>query len=74
MEIYVIIKNDEEEYEDYTEWIEEIYSNKEKAEKRFLELIAKNKYKKDRKINMSKYYEECENIGAYRLEKHTLIE
>ena len=78
MKVYIIIKNNEEEYEDYFEWIEEVYKNKEKAETRFLELIKTNKYKKDRRINIQKYYKDSENelidVGAYRLEIHEVIE
>ena len=33
MNIYIIFKNNEEEYEDYDDWIEEIYESKERAVK-----------------------------------------
>ena len=32
--IYIIFKNNEEEYDDYSDWIIEIYKDKEKAENR----------------------------------------
>ena len=67
MKVYVIIENNEEEYEDYCEWIKEIYSNREKAEKRFIELLNINRKKKLKRIRYN------ENIGQYRLEKHELI-
>lgn len=70
MKIYVILKSNEEEFEDYDDWIEEVYESKEIAEKRFIELIKTNQYKKDRMIKKAKY---DENIGAYRLEEHELI-
>lgn len=70
MKIYVIFKNNEEEYEDYDDWIEEVYESKERAEKRFIELVKTNCYKKDRMIRKAKY---DENIGAYRLEEHEVI-
>ena len=71
MKVYIIIKNNEEEYDDYDEWIYEIYSNKEKTENRFIELVRNNKYKCDRNIKKAKY---SDNIGAYRLEEHNIIE
>ena len=79
MKVYIIFKNNEEEYEDYGDWIEEIYKDKEKAEKRFIELIKTNKYAKDREVNLEKHYKDTEkycdaNIGAYRLEQHEIIE
>jgi hypothetical protein len=67
MKIYIIFKNNEEEYDDYCDWITEIHLDKEKAEKRFVELIKTNHYKKDRIIRNVKYNE---NIGAYRIEEH----
>ena len=70
MKIYIIFRNNEEEYEDYDEWIEEVYESKERAEKRFIELVKTNQYKRDRMIKKAKY---DENIGAYRLEEHELI-
>lgn len=70
MKIYIILKNNEEEYEDYDDWIEEIYENKESAENRFIELVKTNKYKEDRIIRKARYNED---IGAYRLEEHKLI-
>lgn len=70
MKIYVIFKNNEEGYEDYYDWIEEIYENKERAEKRFIEPVKTNHYKEDRTIRKAKYNT---NIGAYRLEEHELI-
>lgn len=80
MKIYIIFKNNEETYEDYYEWILEVNENKERAKKRFLELIKTNKSKKDRKeINIEEYlkeqqdYRRLNNIGAYRLEEHELI-
>lgn len=69
-DVYIIFKNNEEEYEDYDEWIYKIYANQSKAEKRFIELIKTNKYKEDRKIRKAKYNE---NVGAYRLEKYQVI-
>ena len=78
MKVYVIIENNEEEYEDYFEWIEEIYNNKEKAKTRFKELVATNKYKKDRRVDVNKHIkatnEKHVNIGAYRLEEHEVLE
>lgn len=71
MEAYIILKNNEEEYEDYSEWIFEVYIEKEKAEKRFIELIKTNKEETDRTIRKARYNE---NIGAYCLEKHKIIE
>lgn len=71
MNVYIIFKNNEEEYEDYFDWIEEIYINKEKAEKRFIELIKTNYYIKDTRIRKARY---DENIGAYRLEKHKITD
>jgi len=71
MKVYIIIKNNEEEYDDYYEWIEEAYANKDKAERRFIELVKANHYKEDRMIRKAKY---DENIGAYRLEEHEVIE
>lgn len=67
--IYIIFKNNEEEYEDYSDWIIEIYKNKERAENRFVELVKTNQYKKDRAIRKVKYNE---NIGAYRIEEHEI--
>lgn len=69
--VYVIIKNNEEEYEDYGEWIEEVYIDKEKAENRFIELVKTNYYKKDKLIRKAIY---DENIGAYRLEEHEILD
>ena len=71
MDVYVIFENNEEEYEDYFDWIEEIYINKEKAEERFIELIKTNKYKEDRRIMKARY---DTDIGAYRLEKHKITD
>ena len=71
MNAYIIIKNNEEEYEDYYEYILEIYINKEKAQRRFMELIKKNKEKEDRRIRRARYNE---NVGAYRLEEREIIE
>ena len=77
MKVYVIIKNNEEEYEDYFEWIEEIYSNKEKAKIRFKELVVTNKYKRDRRVDVNKHIkatrEKRINVGAYRLEEHEVL-
>ncbi len=67
--IYIIFKNNEEEYDDYSDWIIEIYKDKEKAEKRFVELVKTNQYKKDRAIRKAKYNED---IGAYRIEEHEI--
>lgn len=67
--IYIIFKNNEEEYDDYSDWIIEIYKDKGKAEKRFVELVKTNQYKKDRAIKSAKYNE---NIGAYRIEEHEI--
>lgn len=67
--IYIIFKNNEEEYEDYSDWIIEIYKDKERAEKRFIELVKTNHYKKDRMIRKVKY---DENVGAYRIEEHEM--
>lgn len=67
--IYIIFKNNEEEYDDYSDWIIEIYKDKEKAEKRFVELVKTNQYKKDRAIKSAKYNED---IGAYRIEEHEI--
>lgn len=67
--IYIIFKNNEEEYDDYSDWITEIYKDKEKAEKRFVELVKTNQYKKDRTIRKVKYNED---IGAYRIEEHEI--
>ena len=58
---------------------EEIKWLKEKAEKRFIELIKTNKHVKDRKVDLEKHYKDIEencraNIGAYRLEQHEIIE
>lgn len=81
MKVYIIFKNNEEEYEDYTDWIEEIYIDKEKAEKRFIELVKTNQYVKDREVNLEEHYKNTEkycgasiNVGAYRLEQHEIIE
>lgn len=79
MKIYIIFENNEEEYEDYIDWILEIYKEKEKAEKRFIELIKTNKHVKDREVNLEEHYKDIEencraNIGAYRLEQHEIIE
>ena len=71
MKVYIIIKNNEEEYDDYADWIEEIYLDKAKAENRFIELVKSNKYKHDRTIRKARY---DEAIGAYRLEEHDIIE
>lgn len=71
MNVYIIFKNNEEEYEEYVDWIEEIYINKEKAEKRFIKLIKTNYYIKDTKIRKARYNE---NIGAYRLEEHKITD
>ena len=70
MKIYIIFKNNEEEYDDYNDWIEEIYESKERAEKRFIELVKTNYYTIDRMIKKAKY---DKDIGAYRLEEHELI-
>lgn len=67
--IYIIFKNNEEEYDDYSDWIIEIYKDKERAEKRFVELVKTNQYKKDRTIRKVKYNED---IGAYRIEEHEI--
>lgn len=67
--IYIIFKNNEEEYDDYSDWIIEIYKDKGKAEKRFVELVKTNQYKKDRTIRKVKYNED---IGAYRIEEHEI--
>ena len=67
--IYIIFKNNEEEYDDYADWIIEIYKDKERAEKRFVELVKTNQYKKDRVIRRAKYNED---IGAYRIEEHEI--
>lgn len=67
--IYIIFKNNEEEYDDYCDWITEIHLDKEKAEKRFVELVKTNQYKKDRAIKRAKYNED---IGAYRIEEHEI--
>ena len=67
--IYIIFKNNEEEYDDYSDWITEIYKDKERAEKRFVELVKTNQYKKDRTIRKVKYNED---IGAYRIEEHEI--
>ena len=71
MKIYIIFKNNEGEYDDYQDWIIETYKDKEKAEKRFIELVKTNHYKEDRTIRDVKYNE---NIGAYRIEEHEIIE
>lgn len=78
MRVYIIIENNEQEYEDYDEWVYEIYIDKEKAENRFIELVKTNAYIKDRTISLKKYYKDVEewglvNIGAYRLEEHEVI-
>ena len=67
--IYIIFKNNEEEYDDYSDWIIEIYKDKERAEKRFVELVKTNQYKKDRAIKSAKYNED---LGAYRIEEHEI--
>lgn len=67
--IYIIFKNNEEEYDDYSDWIIEIYKDKERAENRFVELLKTNQYKKDRVIRRAKYNED---IGAYRIEEHEI--
>lgn len=67
--IYIIFKNNEEEYDDYSDWIIEIYKDKERAENRFVKLVKTNQYKKDRAIGKAKYNE---NIGAYRIEEHEI--
>jgi len=66
MYIYMIIKNNEEEYEDYDEWVSEVYINKQNAEKRFMQLI-----KKYTRIRTPKYNQ---NFGAYRLEKQKVLD
>lgn len=71
MKLYIIFKNNEEEYDDYQDWIFEIYKSKEKAEQRFIELVKSNHYAKDRKIRKTKYNED---IGAYRIEEHEMKE
>ena len=71
MNVYIIFENNEEEYEDYCDWIKEIYINKEKAEKRYIELIKTNYYIKDTRIRKARY---DQNVGAYRLEKHMIID
>ena len=58
---------------------EEIKWLKEKAEKRFIELIKTNKHVKDREVNLEEHYKDTEencraNIGAYRLEQYEIIE
>ena len=71
MKIYIIFENNVGEYDDYQDWIIETYKDKEKAEKRFIELVKTNHYKEDRTIRDVKYNE---NIGAYRIEEHEIIE
>lgn len=67
---YIIIQNNEEEFEDYGEWIKEVYLDKNKAEKRFLELIRNNCSKEVNKIKKAKY---DENIEAFRLEEYMVV-
>ena len=71
MKLYIIFKNNEEEYEDYNDWIFEIYKSKEKAEQRFIELVKPNHYEEDREISKTIYNE---GIGAYRIEEHEMTE
>lgn len=71
VDIYIIFENNQEEYEDYFDWIKEIYFDKEKAKKRFFELIKTNRYTKDNKLKKVRY---GRDIGAYRLEKHKIID
>ena len=77
MKVYIIIENNLEDYDDYREWIKEVYSNKEKAEKRLVELVKNNHYKEDRIDNIEDIYKEQEedgNVGAYRLEDYEILE
>lgn len=77
MKVYIIIENNLEDYDDYREWIEEVYSDKEKVEKRLIELVKNNHYKKDRLDNIEDFYKRQEvdgNVGAYRLEEHEVLE
>lgn len=79
MKVYIIFQNNEEDFEDYCDWILGVYKDKGKAEKRFVELIKTNKYTKDREVNLKEHYKDTEkyvkfNIGAYRLEQHEIIE
>ena len=48
-----------------------IYKDKEKAEKRFIELIKTNHYKKDRMIRKARY---SKDVGAYRIEEHEVVD
>lgn len=77
MKVYIIIENNLEDYDDYREWIEEVYSDKEKVEKRLVELVKNNHCKKDRLDNIEDFYKRQEvdgNVGAYRLEEHEVLE
>lgn len=82
MKVYIILKNNEEEYDDYSEWIYAVYNKKRKAEKSILELTQSNLCKKNRPKDIEEYYKLAKenlgwingNVGAYRLEEHEVIE
>lgn len=82
MKVYIIFENNEEEYDDYLEWIYAVYNEKRKAEETILKLTQTNRYKADRPKNIGEYYELVRrclgwvygNVGAYRLEEHEVIE
>lgn len=82
MKVYIIFRNNEEEYDDYLEWIYAVYNEKRKAEEVILKLTQSNKYKADRPKDIKDYYELAKrnfgwvygNVGAYRLEEHEVIE
>lgn len=77
MKVYIIIENNLEDYDDYNEWIREVYLNKENAERTIVELVKNNYYKKDRIDNIEDFYKKQEvdgNVGAYRLEEHEVLE
>lgn len=82
MKVYIIFKNNEEEYEDYSECIYAVYNEKRKAEETILELTQNNEYRADRPKDIGDYYELARrnlgwiygNVGAYRLEEHDVIE
>ena len=48
MKVWIVIENNEQEYEDYREWVEAVFDSKEKAEIYVAEQIDYHEYNEDR--------------------------
>lgn len=80
MKAYIIIENNGCEYDDYKEWIYEVYLDKNNAIKKFDELVVNSKWrppklKKEIQEEQKRFYQYYDNgnNGFYRFEEHEII-